>query len=173
MGQYEASFAKDLDETWLTLVRDILSNDYRKALSELCGLDLMSAPMEANIFHYSPGNWMGPHVDLKTKIVTHVFYFNETWEDSQGGCLSILSSNSYQDVKKKISPVTGNSVLIVRSNHSWHAVDPVSTECTFSRRSMTVTFYYPDSISTMWPPGEIPDLHDYDLETVHSTLPLI
>src|SRR5262249_6988027 len=30
-----------------------------------------------------------------------------------------------------------------------------------SRRSMTVTFYRPGSISTMWPPGDAASLHSY------------
>ncbi|MBK7438958.1 MAG: hypothetical protein IPI77_20005 [Saprospiraceae bacterium] len=78
---------------WVKLAQDLLSDQYRLALSKLCQKDLSLVPMEVNIFHYSPGTWMGPHVDLKDKIVTHVIYFNQTWDDSQGGCLSILNSN--------------------------------------------------------------------------------
>ena len=57
--------------------------------------DLTSVPMEVNIFHYSPGTWMRPHVDLKDKILTHVFFIlmkNGMMRD--GGCLSILKINN-------------------------------------------------------------------------------
>ncbi|MGB4899448.1 MAG: hypothetical protein WBP00_01660, partial [Saprospiraceae bacterium] len=86
MGAGMASFSDDLNTVWVKLAQDLLSDQYRLALSKLCQKDLSLVPMEVNIFHYSPGTWMGPHVDLKDKIVTHVIYFNQTWDDSQGGC---------------------------------------------------------------------------------------
>ena len=42
--------------------------------------------MEVNVFRYPPRAWLGPHVDLKDKLITHVFYFNEAWSAGQGGC---------------------------------------------------------------------------------------
>ena len=159
MGSNTASYEQNLGASWLGLCRDLLSPDYKNALSDLCKRDLSSVPMEVNVFHYSPGTWMGPHVDLKDKIVTHVLYFNETWDDDQGGCHSILNSNNPNDVYTRISPLTGNSALLIRSNHSWHAVEPVKPGTKQSRRSVTVTFYHPGSVSTMWPPNEPAELH--------------
>ncbi|MBK6479133.1 MAG: 2OG-Fe(II) oxygenase [Saprospiraceae bacterium] len=159
MGAGMASFSDDLNTVWVKLAQDLLSDQYRLALSKLCQKDLSLVPMEVNIFHYSPGTWMGPHVDLKDKIVTHVIYFNQTWDDSQGGCLSILNSNDPGDLFRRISPITGHSVVLVRSNHSWHAVEKVKQNIDQSRRSMTVTFYHPGSVSTMWPPNDTSELH--------------
>ena len=42
-----------------------------------------------------------------------------------------------------------------------HAVSRVVDGSETSRRSVTVTFYKPGSVSTMWPPGEEPALHPY------------
>ena len=55
-------------------------------MSALTGLDLSVAPLEVNVFHYPPGGSLGPHPDLGDKIVTHVLYFNEKWNDANGGC---------------------------------------------------------------------------------------
>jgi Rps23 Pro-64 3,4-dihydroxylase Tpa1-like proline 4-hydroxylase len=118
--------------------------------------------MEVNVFHYGPGSWLGPHVDLEDKIVSHIFYFNESWNEADGGSLSILRSPTRADAVANVLPIVGTSAVIVRSNSSWHAVPPVSRGCTRSRRSMTITFYRPGSISTMWPPGDTTPLHDYD-----------
>ena len=41
--------------------------------------------------------WLGPHVDLPDKIVTHVLYFNSEWNPEEGGCLAILGSKDIQD----------------------------------------------------------------------------
>ena len=143
------------------MLRICLSADYRSAVSQLVGLDLTSASMEANIFHYGPGAWLGPHLDLRDKIVTHVFYFNDKWQSADGGCLRILRSKNELDVMAEIPPIVGNSSMLVRSEKSWHAVARVARGCDTSRRSVTVTFYHPKSISTMWPPGDATPLHDY------------
>ena len=64
-------------------------------------------------------------------------------------------------VVRTISPVVGNSAVLVRSDDSWHAVSPVVKSCRLSRRSLTATFYRQGSVSTMWPPGDQTSLHHY------------
>lgn len=162
MGTSSPSFAEGLSPVWQQLADDLLSPAYRAAMTKLTGRDLRNAPIEVNVFHYTPGSWLGPHLDLKTKIVTHVFYFNKTWNVADGGCLTILRSSNMSDVVTEVSPIVGNSSVIVRSDKSWHAVSRVVEGCHRSRRSMTVTFYHPGSPSTMWPPDENSSLHNYN-----------
>jgi len=161
MGAPAATDPTFLSPAWRQFSADLLSPDYRSAMSKLVGVDLMNVPMEANIFHYGPGAWLGPHLDLKDKIVTHVFYFNDHWQSADGGCLRILRSKNETDMVSEIPPIVGNSSVLVRSEKSWHAVARVARNCDISRRSVTVTFYHPKSISTMWPPGDKTPLRDY------------
>jgi Rps23 Pro-64 3,4-dihydroxylase Tpa1-like proline 4-hydroxylase len=163
MGEKKVAYTENLSPAWQQLAHDLLSDEYRMAMSELTGIDLSSAPIEVNIFHYGRGAWLGPHVDLKDKIVTHVLYFNSEWDPKEGGCLTILGSKNIDDAVFIIPPVIGNSSVLVRSNSSWHAVLPISEQCKTSRRSMTITFYRPHSISTMWPPGDFTPLHEYGI----------
>ncbi len=161
MGARVISNPQELSRDWLSLAQALLSPAYRDALSALTGIDLTAVPMEANVFHYGAGARLGPHADLKDKIVTHVLYFNRSWNVNDGGCLTILRSPQLADVAAEIAPVVGNSAVLVRSDKSWHAVSRVADGCHGSRRSMTVTFYHPGSISTMWPPGDATPLHRY------------
>jgi len=161
MGAGTISNAPELSGAWRSLAEDFLSASYRNALSELTGCDLSAAPLEVNVFHYGPGASLGVHSDLPDKIVTHVLYFNESWDLKDGGCLSILSANDPAAVVAEIPPIVGSSAVLVRSAHSWHAVSPVANDCHASRRSLTATFYRAGSVSSMWPPGEAPPLHDY------------
>jgi Rps23 Pro-64 3,4-dihydroxylase Tpa1-like proline 4-hydroxylase len=163
LGSSVTPFFNDLSEVWRRFVQDLLSPDYRAGLSRLTGLDLMSVPMEAYVCHFGPGAWLGPHLDLKTKILTHVFYFNESWQPADGGCLNILQSSNMSDSIAEISPVVGNSSVLVRSNNSWHSVSKVVDGCRTSRRSMNVIFYHPGAVSTMWPAGDMTPLHRYDV----------
>jgi len=161
MGAQVISHAEGLDPAWLALAGDLLSAEYRSALKQVTGLDVTSAPMEVNVIHYGPGAFMGPHVDLKAKMMTHVLYFNETWDPRHGGCINILRSSDPNDVLTQVLPVVGNSVLLVRSKKSWHSVSRVTRDCMTSRRSINVIFHLPGSVSTMWPPGDRPVLQDY------------
>jgi hypothetical protein len=167
LGADAISYEEELSEAWRALAGDLLSMDYRAALSKLTGCDLTRSPMEANVFHYGPGASLGPHPDLADKIVTHVLYFNQRWNREDGGCLSILRSSDPSDIVAEIAPLVGNSAVLVRSENSWHAVSRVVRAGCPSRRSLTVTFYREGSVSTMWPPGDTTPLHSYradDLE---------
>jgi hypothetical protein len=168
MGAASPSHAQLLSRAWRQLAEDLLSVEYREAMSRLTGIDLTPAPIEANVFHYGRKAWLGPHVDLIDKVVTHIFYFNETWDDQDGGCLTILRDNDASQPVQVIPPLVGNSAVVVRSDNSWHAVSRVRDKSRVSRRSLTVTFYRPGSPSTLWPNGDNAPLHDYTGE--HSTL---
>jgi len=161
MGATTVSHPRTLSPAWRTLSSELHSREYREAMSSLTGIDLSSAPLEVNAFHYPPGSVHGPHPDLRDKIVTQVLYFNQPWRDEDGGCLAILNSSSATDIHETVPPRVGNAAVLVRSDDSWHAVTPVAKEGRMSRRSVTAVFYQPGSISTMWPPGDATPLHDY------------
>jgi hypothetical protein len=161
MGAAVITFPDDLSDAWRALASDLLSPEYRRAMTNLTGCDLMEAPMEVNVFHYGPGHSLGAHRDLPEKLVTHVLYFNHSWNNENGGCLRILRSQDPGDLVAEIPPVVGYSSVIVRSECSWHAVSRVANHSVSSRRSMTVTFYRPGAVSTMWPPGDTTPLHHY------------
>ena len=162
MGADRATHPEELSPAWLALANDLLSPEYRIAMSLLIARDLTTTPLEVNVFHYGPRAHLGAHPDLPDKVVTHVLYFNPTWKREDGGCLSILGSASEGDVVAEVSPLVGSSAVLVRSDNSWHAVSPVVEGCQLSRRSVTVTFYRPGSVSTMWPPGDATPLHRYE-----------
>ncbi len=162
MGGDTVSYPEELSEAWLGLARDLLLPAYRVALSLLTECDLTTAPMEVNVFHYGPGANLGAHSDLEDKVVTHILYFNRSWNREDGGCLTILGSADPADVAAEVEPIVANSAVVVRSERSWHAVSRVVSGCRRSRRSLTATFYREGSVSTMWPPGDITPLHRYD-----------
>jgi SM-20-related protein len=174
MGSSAISYPKELSEAWLSLAYDLLSPAYRIALSLLTACDLTTVPLEVNVFHYGPQACLGPHPDLEDKLVTHVLYFNGSWNTDDGGCLTILRSADPTDVAAEIAPVVGGSAVLVRSEKSWHAVSRVVNGCRLSRRSLTATFYRHGSVSSMWPPDDSTPLHRYNApdlenETRHDT----
>ena len=164
MGASEASHAGGLSANWRELAGDLLSAEYRQAMSRLSGLDLSEARLEVNVIHYGPNCWLGPHVDLKEKILTHILYFNQSWTREHGGYLQILKSKDPPAVHAEVLPLVGNSAVLVRSEDSWHAVARVAETCRVSRRSLNVIFHLPGSVSTMWPPGDRAKLSDFRMD---------
>ncbi len=161
MGSDTVSHSEELSDSWRGLARDLLSPDYRTAVSRLTVCDLTDALLEVNVFHYGSGASLGPHPDLSDKIVTHVLYFNQSWDRKDGGCLTILRSADATDIVAEVAPVVGSSAVFVRSENSWHAVSRVVSEGCPSRRSLTATFYRAGSVSTLWPPDDTTPLHRY------------
>lgn len=162
MGADVISNPESLSDAWKELAASLLSPAYRKAMTDLTGCALGDSLMEANVFHYAPGGSLGPHRDLPEKLVTHVLYFNRSWDPAEGGCLRILRSADPEDVAAEIPPLVGYSSVLVRSDRSWHAVSQVAGRSGRSRRSVTVTFYPPGSVSSLWPPGDTTPLHRFE-----------
>lgn len=154
MGAGSATAPERLSPQWRALITDLLSDGYRDAVSRATGLDLSEAVVEVNAIRFGPGAWLGPHVDLKEKIATHILYFSEEWDPANGGCLHVLNSRDESDRRAEILPLAGNSALLVRSERSWHAVSPVAKRCNATRKNINVIFHLPGSVSTMWPSGE-------------------
>jgi len=163
LGADTISYPQALSSSWLSLAHDFLSPRYREAVSMLTKCDLATTPMEVNVFHYGPGGSLGPHADLPDKLVTHVLYFNQLWDREDGGYLKVLHSADPVNAAAEIAPFVGNSCVLVRSENSWHTVERVVDGCRRSRRSLTVTFYRPGSVSTMWPLDDTTPLHPYEI----------
>jgi SM-20-related protein len=159
-GKAAVSHSGELSAAWRGLADDLLSPRYRAAVSMLSGVDLRHAPLEVNVFQYDSGGSIGPHRDLPDKLVTHVLYFNHTWDPANGGCLRVLRSESSSDVAAEVQPVVGSSVVLVRGPGSWHEVTSVAAGAASSRLAVTATFHRPGSASSMWPAGEVAELHD-------------
>jgi hypothetical protein len=153
MGATVPSGVEGLSPAWRELAEELLSPEYRSALKRMSGRDLTATTLEVNVIQYGPGAFLGPHVDLWAKIMTHTLYFNTTWNAPQGGTINILRSSDPADIVIRVPPIAGSSVLLVRSRKSWHSVSRVADDCRVARRSINVIFHRPGSVSTMWPPG--------------------
>lgn len=139
-GRRHEEAVTSLPEVWRQLVDDILADDYRAALTALTGTDLGDCRVEARMTRYSNGCWIQPHTDRPDKAVTHLFYFNDVWRPEWNGDLHVLRGPSMADCARRVLPLFGTSVVLVRSESSWHGVPPVSDDCPQDRRALLVHF---------------------------------
>jgi SM-20-related protein len=138
-----------LHPEWLQVAQQLSNQSYRRALGSAIGRDLSAAVPEASLWRWDAGTNLGPHRDLPSKIVTQVFYFNVGWPAEWGGCLRILRSQDSYDVCEELPPRLGSASLLLRSEHSWHSVTPV-TGAGGPRLSLIVTWFVPGSDSPVW-----------------------
>ncbi|MFJ9378731.1 2OG-Fe(II) oxygenase family protein [Streptomyces sp. NPDC101455] len=120
--------ADQLPAPWGTFVREVTGPVYRREMAGVTGLDLDACRIEVNLWRYPPDCWLDPHVDKETKLVTQVFYFNEPWPVVWGGNLLLLGSQDPDDVVRRIPPLHNSSVVLVRGEGSWHAVESALPE---------------------------------------------
>ena len=135
----------DLAPPWRALIQQVTTDGYRTALEQLTGIDLSAGIVRAAFWRYGPECWLSPHPDDASKFLSHVMYFNADWPADGGGHLLINRSNDMTDIHVQVTPVAGSSVVIVRSDTSWHAVQPVAATNPRTRHSLTVVFHMPGS----------------------------
>lgn len=135
----DLNYQESLPVAWDKLWRYMQSSEYHEWLKNQTGIDVSRLPCEASIFKYTKDCLMDAHTDLPIKVLTQVFYFNENWKEEFGGNFCVLNSKDDKDIHAKILPLLGNSVIIVRSDNSWHSVEKTVIEN--SRRSLVITFF--------------------------------
>jgi SM-20-related protein len=129
-----------LPAPWQLIIDEVGSDGYRDALSHATGVELGPCVIDVRLCRYSAGCWLSPHTDRPDKRVTHVFYFNQAWQADWGGMLQVMRSPQAGDVCREVAPSLGSSVVMVRSDASWHAVAPLRSGLTVQRRSLLVHF---------------------------------
>ncbi|MEU2714215.1 2OG-Fe(II) oxygenase [Streptomyces sp. NPDC007205] len=142
-GVVDKDQVRALPASWQLLVEDIVSKSYREAVSALTDVSLDQCLVEARMTRYARGCWIEPHTDRPDKAVTHLFYFNDGWNADWSGDLRLLRSADMDDCAKRVLPTTGTSVVLVRSDRSWHGVPPVAETCPVDRLALLVHFIRP------------------------------
>lgn len=131
----------DLSPAWLKLCAELSSPRYRETVSALTGCDLSACSLEINLWVYENECFLSPHTDKEDKVVSHIIYLSPAWDPTWGGQLKVLRSNDSHDCSFVVSPTHGTSVIIVRSDESWHAVEPIAKSASVKRQSIQVTFW--------------------------------
>jgi hypothetical protein len=149
LGADRTANLSPLSAAWQEMAADLLSPDYRAALAEATGRDLSGAVMEAALWRWNDEAHLGPHLDMREKILTQVIYLNGGWNPWWGGCLRILGSRDDDDLVSEIPPLLGSASILVRAENSWHSVSAVSG-APVPRRSLIITWLYAGNESATW-----------------------
>jgi SM-20-related protein len=128
-----------LPEAWSELMAVLISDRYVRAVEELAGRSLKGTLLNARICSQASGCPIPPHTDLPNRVVTQIIYLTPDWRSSWRGEIDILRSADPEDVAESLAPRFNSSVLIVRSDNSYHSVRRVS-DLAAPRRSLLLKF---------------------------------
>ena len=129
-----------LNNCWQELINDLRTSAYRDALGQLTSLNLINDLIWIYFFRYDANMIFNPHTDVPSTRLVHLFYFNQEWDSSWGGCLRILKNNQPESIFQQIPPLVNTSVILVNSDNAWHNVNPIVSDAPQSRLVLKVAF---------------------------------
>lgn len=121
------------------LLAELRGAETKQRFAAKFGLDIREFPLQLTVRKYSHVDDGNIHNDSKTKIITVLIYFNETWPH-QGGRLRLMRSpKSLDDYQAEVEPSGGTMLAFRRSETSYHGFYPVEAE----RRSVQMYWVKP------------------------------
>ncbi|MBF0109947.1 MAG: 2OG-Fe(II) oxygenase [Magnetococcales bacterium] len=133
-----------LDPAWQALIKALTGPEYRRVVGEKIGENIDDYPIDVGFFVFSAGNDISIHTDHLTKAATNVLYFGHRWEPEWGGLLQLYRRRGDDfEPFHELPPVTGNGMLLVPSDDSWHGVSPVSATAPLLRRTLQIETWRP------------------------------
>jgi hypothetical protein len=141
LGDDQVRETSDLDPYWLEVAEDLVAPSYRECISDVTGYDVRRLRMQVHFWRYGEGSFFQPHVDKPHKIVTHLMYLTDSWTPEMGGCFRILASERADDVYAEVSPDSGRSILLRRTDNAWHSVDLIPRGSTRERHVLQAWFW--------------------------------
>jgi hypothetical protein len=109
-----------IGERFQALLDEMNGADFRHAVEEKFGIDLLSRPTMFTVRGECRATDGKIHTDSTTKLITVLLYMNEQW-DKDGGRLRILRNGTdLNDYVEEVPPHGGTLLIFRRSGNSWH-----------------------------------------------------
>lgn len=125
---------------WNRFLDSVLRSDYHDYLSGISGASLRGALVEVDVNAYGAGGYMSAHTDRPEKVLSHIIYLSPYWDDAWGGELALLDGAQGR-VIRSVRPEWPTSILLPRSDQSWHSVAPVALHSPTRRSTIQISFW--------------------------------
>jgi SM-20-related protein len=102
------------------LMDEIQGPEVASAVSELFDMDLVSLPTTVTVRKFCERTDGNIHTDHKSKVITLLVYFNESWDHKEGQLRVLRSKDNIEDYAAQITPLGGTLLAFRRTDHSWH-----------------------------------------------------
>jgi SM-20-related protein len=107
-------------DSFAALIKELQGAELAAHLGEKFDLDLSQSPTTITVRKFCERSDGNIHTDHKSKILTLLLYFNETWENEAGNLRLLRSKNDIEDYAAEIKPIGGTLLAFLRTDESWH-----------------------------------------------------
>lgn len=102
------------------LIAELESDDFARTLGARFDMALTGLPTTITVRRFCERTDGNIHTDHKSKIITVLVYFNESWPHSEGQLRMLRSRHSLEDYVAEVPPLGGTLLAFKRTPHSWH-----------------------------------------------------
>lgn len=102
------------------LMEEMQGQPFAETLGEKFDMDLASLPSTVTVRKFCERTDGNIHTDHKSKVITVLIYFNETWEHENGQLRMLRSKSDIEDYTAQVTPLGGTMLAFRRTDHSWH-----------------------------------------------------
>lgn len=102
------------------LLGELESDRFKNAIGKKFGIDLSRTEATIGLRSFAEATDGRIHHDHRSKLITLLLYFNESW-DSPGGKLRICrSEHDIEDYATEVEPLSGTLIAFHNTPTSWH-----------------------------------------------------
>ncbi len=109
---------------------------FASIIGELFDMDLATLPTTVTVRKFCERTDGNIHTDHKSKVITVLLYFNESWDHEDGQLRMLRSKDDIEDYAAQVPPLGGTLLAFRRTDHSWHG----HTRFVGERRMVQVNF---------------------------------
>jgi len=102
------------------LMDELQGPEFAEVLGERFDMPLAGLPTTVTVRKFCERTDGNIHTDHKSKILTVLVYFNETWEHEDGQLRMLRSKSDINDYAAQVPPLGGTLLAFRRTDHSWH-----------------------------------------------------
>lgn len=102
------------------LMEEMQSPEFAAVLGERFDMELVGLPTTVTVRKFCERTDGNIHTDHKSKVITVLVYFNETWEHADGQLRMLRSKDDIEDYAAQVPPLGGTLLAFRRTDHSWH-----------------------------------------------------
>jgi len=125
--------------TFSNLLEELRSSNLRDHISAKFGIDLEPFQLQIGVRRFAELSDGNIHNDSRSKFITALIYFNDTWTSEAGRLRLLRDSANIEDYTAEIEPTDGTLFIFRRSEHSYHGFKP----CEGERRSLQMYWVNP------------------------------
>lgn len=102
------------------LMDEMQGREFAEVLGGIFDMDLASLPTTVTVRKFCERTDGNIHTDHKSKVITVLVYFNESWEHEEGQLRMLRSKDNIDDYAAQVTPLGGTLLAFRRTDHSWH-----------------------------------------------------